>query len=317
MDSLFFWVRIQNIPPKYEIPENFPGIASVASRYIEYDDKLFLRSKKVRVRVEKKLSDPILTSKTIKLATNAEEQIDFYFENCLSICDACNWVFHENGKYRANSSYNTIGQSHANIMPNSVPVISFASKALMHGAFKFHGSRLPSSLIATSIFDQKKEKKYKRPTILKKPVREPKDDVLSIILVNDPDHSSDQSAPEHELNDHLTVGEGRKRGRPSSLETSPNKLKVFIDLLQAHEAQVHTKRLKQPDFLAALLATLGLTSNSTELALVTTKAQKKKRGSPIGSKNLKPRRSANQEDMTPLTPPAAPPSPSVKGKEVL
>ena len=46
MDSLFFWVRIQNILPKYEIPENFPGITSVAGRYIEYDDKLFIRSKK-------------------------------------------------------------------------------------------------------------------------------------------------------------------------------------------------------------------------------------------------------------------------------
>ncbi|KAL6129023.1 hypothetical protein ACLB2K_072376 [Fragaria x ananassa] len=105
MDSLFFWVCFKNIPPKYEIPENFPSIASVPGRYIEYDDKLFMQSKKVRVRVEKKLSDPILTSKNIKLATNAEEQIDFYFENCLSICDACNLVFHENGKCRANSSY--------------------------------------------------------------------------------------------------------------------------------------------------------------------------------------------------------------------
>ncbi|KAL6204725.1 hypothetical protein ACLB2K_021992 [Fragaria x ananassa] len=135
----FFWVRIQNIPPKYEIPENFPSIASIAGRYIEYDDKLFIRSKKVRIRVEKKLSDHILNSKTIKLATDAEVGIDFYFENCLSICDACNLVFHENGKCRANSGYSTAGHSNADIMPNSASVISFASKALVHGAFKFQG----------------------------------------------------------------------------------------------------------------------------------------------------------------------------------
>ncbi|KAL6227843.1 hypothetical protein ACLB2K_001799 [Fragaria x ananassa] len=172
MDSLFFWVRIQNIPPTYEILENFLGIASVAGRYIGYDDKLFMRSK--------------------------------------------------------------------------------------------------------------------------------------------------MTSPEYELKGDLTVGEGRKRGRPSSPETSPKKLKVLIDLLQAHEAHVHTKRLKQLDFLAAFSAkTLGLTSDSTELALVPTEAQKKKKRLPISSKNRKPRRSANQEDMTPSTPPAAPPSPSVKGKEVL
>ncbi|KAL6129325.1 hypothetical protein ACLB2K_072676 [Fragaria x ananassa] len=158
MDSLFFWVRIQNIPPKYENPKNFPGIASVASRYIEYDDKLFIRSKKVRVRVEKKLSDPILHSKTIKLTTNAKEEIDFYFENYLSICDACNLVFHENGKCRASSGYSTVGHSKANIKPNPVFVISFASKALVHGAFKFKGLVSPSTPIANSVFDEKTKK---------------------------------------------------------------------------------------------------------------------------------------------------------------
>ncbi|KAL6143438.1 hypothetical protein ACLB2K_054133 [Fragaria x ananassa] len=138
---------------------------------------------------------------------------------------------------------------------------------------------------------------HKRPIVLKNPTCEPEDDALAIIHVNDPDHSSDQNAPEHEPEGDLTVGEGRKRSRPSSRETSPKKLKVLIDLLQSHEAHVHTKRMKQPDFLVALSAkTLGLTSDSTEMALVTTEAQKKKRGRPIGSKNQKPRRSANQED---------------------
>lgn len=193
-DSLFFWVHIQNIPPKYEIPENFPGIASFGGRYIEYDDKLFIRSKKVRVRVEKKLSNPILHSKTIKLATDAEEEIDFYFENCLSICDASNLVFHENGKCRARSSYNTTGHSNVDIMPNPASAISFASKALVHGAFKFQGcSMSPSTPIATSALDQKKEKMHRRPTILKKPMHELEDDALTLIPVNDPNQSADQT----------------------------------------------------------------------------------------------------------------------------
>ncbi|KAL6131499.1 hypothetical protein ACLB2K_069874 [Fragaria x ananassa] len=175
--DLFFWVSIQNIPPKYEIPENFPGIASFGGRYIEHDDKLFIKSKKVWVRVEKKLSNPILNSKTIKLATDDEEEIDFYFENCLSICDACYLVFHENGKCRASSGYNIAGHSNVDIMPNPAFVISFASKALVHGSFKFQGcSMSPSTPIATSVLDQKKEKMHRRPTILKKPVRELEDD---------------------------------------------------------------------------------------------------------------------------------------------
>ncbi|KAL6144684.1 hypothetical protein ACLB2K_055375 [Fragaria x ananassa] len=319
MDSLFFWVRIQNIPPKYEIPENFPSIASVVGRYIEYDDKLFIRSKKVRVRVEMKLSDPILNSKTIKLASDVDEEINFYFENCLGICDACNLVFHEHGKCQANSSYNTAGHCNANIIPNPAFVISFASKALVHRAFKFQGSVSPSTPIATSVFDQKKEKMHKCPTILKKPTREPEDDALSLIPVNDPDQTFDQNASEHEPKDALIVREGCKRGKPSSPETSPKKLKVLIDLLQLHETHVHTKRMKHPNFLATLPAkALGLTPDPTEMTLVATKPQKKKRGRPIDSKNSKLRRSVNQEDMTcSLTPPAMPPSPSVKDKEVL
>ncbi|KAL6209172.1 hypothetical protein ACLB2K_020115 [Fragaria x ananassa] len=191
-----------------------------------------MRSKKVRVKVEKKLSDPILTSKTIKLATDAEEQIDFYFENCLSICHACNLVFHENGKCQANSSYNIAGQSHADITSNPAPVISFASKALMHGAFKFHGSRMPSSPMAALIFDKKKqEKTHKRPTILKKPAREPEDDAPTIIQVNDPDHSSNQTSPEYEPKGDLTVGEERKRGRPSSPETLPQEVEGLERLI--------------------------------------------------------------------------------------
>lgn len=48
------------------------------SIYIEYDEKLFIvKSKKVRVRVERKLSDPIFDVKTIKLAKNVEEELCF------------------------------------------------------------------------------------------------------------------------------------------------------------------------------------------------------------------------------------------------
>ncbi|KAM5578331.1 hypothetical protein ABKV19_008576, partial [Rosa sericea] len=81
LDALFFWVRITNIPPLFEDKDTIRDIAAIAGRVIELDDKLFDTTGKIRVRVSHALYKPFFLKKRVKLASEIEEEIGFFFEN--------------------------------------------------------------------------------------------------------------------------------------------------------------------------------------------------------------------------------------------
>ncbi|XP_062013980.1 uncharacterized protein LOC133730397 [Rosa rugosa] len=95
LTSLFFWVRIGNIPPLFEEPDMIKSIASVAGKFLEMDDKLFENVGKVRVHVAHDISKPFFLKKTLKLAPYVEVEISYFFENLVGKCDHCNLIYHE------------------------------------------------------------------------------------------------------------------------------------------------------------------------------------------------------------------------------
>ncbi|XP_062021336.1 uncharacterized protein LOC133737874 [Rosa rugosa] len=97
MDELFLWVKIRNIPPALEVKHTIMNIASVAGRFLEWDDKLFKASGAVRVHVAHQIAKPFFLTETLKLAPGVIEEISFFFENLLGRCHDCGLIVHEHG----------------------------------------------------------------------------------------------------------------------------------------------------------------------------------------------------------------------------
>ncbi|XP_061993559.1 uncharacterized protein LOC133711453 [Rosa rugosa] len=100
MDSLFFWVRIENIPPALEVKQTIINVASVAGKFLDIDKKLFDNTGNIRVRVSHEISRPFFLKRTLKLAPGIVEEISYFFENLNGVCQMCHLILHENGTCR-------------------------------------------------------------------------------------------------------------------------------------------------------------------------------------------------------------------------
>lgn len=67
MDTLFFWVGIQNIPKALENDKYIKNVDLVAGKYIYKNKKLFVVVKQVRVTVSHALNRPFHLKKTLKM----------------------------------------------------------------------------------------------------------------------------------------------------------------------------------------------------------------------------------------------------------
>ncbi|PRQ58031.1 hypothetical protein RchiOBHm_Chr1g0354791 [Rosa chinensis] len=61
MDSLFFWVWIENIPPAMDVKQTIINVASVAGQFLDIDKKLFDNTG--RIRFESPMRSQGLSSK--------------------------------------------------------------------------------------------------------------------------------------------------------------------------------------------------------------------------------------------------------------
>ena len=98
MNSLFFWVRITNIPPALEKPDIIEDAAIVAGSFIQHDDREWKAKKKIRVRVEHGIEKPFIQMKTIKFEAGVEADISYFYENLTGLCKRCKLIFHLSGE---------------------------------------------------------------------------------------------------------------------------------------------------------------------------------------------------------------------------
>ncbi|KAL6137713.1 hypothetical protein ACLB2K_063002 [Fragaria x ananassa] len=96
MDKLYFWVGILNMPKALEKDRYIKNTASVASKYICKDEKLFATTEQIRVRVSHALDGPFYGKKTLKIINGVVAEIIFQFENLIGLCKHCNLIQHEN-----------------------------------------------------------------------------------------------------------------------------------------------------------------------------------------------------------------------------
>ena len=140
------YVSVTLDPPFFEIPKNFPVLGAVAGKFLEYDERTWRLSKRLRVRVERKLSEHIFTEQTLKLDKNIEAEIHFFFEKCLGMCPDCYLVYHEDGRCYATPSIvnKHAGSTNGKTLEAAVPGLGFAASHLVNGQFRFQGTQQPT-----------------------------------------------------------------------------------------------------------------------------------------------------------------------------
>ncbi|XP_061989516.1 uncharacterized protein LOC133708083 [Rosa rugosa] len=323
LNSLFYWVRISNIPPLFEVPNNFLDIAAVAGEYIEYDEKLFVNSGKVRVRVSHEILKPFFLQKTLKLAPRVEPEISYFFENLVGKCHVCNLIYHEDDRCPSSTSI-----AKDTLMPKpgetkleiSSPFISFTTNQFINGTFKFQGLKTPIlPAVGRSLFG-KDNGNGRKPLVLRgKASNASPNNSLAIVLI-DPSSSEKHVDPEP-----VQLKDGNKISRSPSLYSSPKKLKTLLSKLfqQPDPSMALAKKVKMPEFttristkslgmIEALSSILVPKEHPSEHA-----APKKKRGRPLGSKskNLPKTKKVTEAQELYYAYLTKPPSSSAKGKE--
>ncbi|XP_024195703.1 uncharacterized protein LOC112198832 [Rosa chinensis] len=324
METLFFWVKIMNIPLTLEVKEMIINVASLTGHFLELDQKLFDTSAKIQVQVAHEITKPFILKKTLKLAPGVVEEIVFFFENLIGRCRKCNLIFHANGSCLVATPPKTDPSTAAAPRLDLVsPFIGFKEPFFTHGMFKFQGSQLHIPPVARNLFSNMDTPRGRRPLVIKHAqlrqsmTQEDKDANQILAMV------PGDSEP--------TV----KRSRPASPFTSLKKLKfVFEELQSNREREAATKKIKVPKFSSKIMAkSLGLIETrggmlvpkevmtpiatiSSEAAKMENSSHKKKRGRPLGSKNKKPsnKKDPAQEVLSLLYSKKSP-SPSSKGKE--
>nr|XP_011457626.1 PREDICTED: uncharacterized protein LOC105349503 [Fragaria vesca subsp. vesca] len=97
LNSPFFWVRIENIPPKLEVFETIEDAAIVIGDRPFVDLPLLNSAGEVRVRVSRALDRPFIFEKVLKLAPGIVKNVLFFYENLVGMCSICKLIFHCDG----------------------------------------------------------------------------------------------------------------------------------------------------------------------------------------------------------------------------
>ncbi|KAL6184375.1 hypothetical protein ACLB2K_045777 [Fragaria x ananassa] len=97
LQSLFFWVRLENIPPRLETPTVIEDASIVAGDDPYVDLNLLNSTGEVRVRVSHALDKPFIFEKVLKLALGIVKNVVFFYENLVAICASCKLIYHLDG----------------------------------------------------------------------------------------------------------------------------------------------------------------------------------------------------------------------------
>ncbi|XP_062028351.1 uncharacterized protein LOC133744227 [Rosa rugosa] len=143
LNTLYFWVKITNIPLAFEVKETIINVASIAGRFLEFDRRLFDTTGTIRVHVAHDITKPFFLKKTIKLAPGVIEEITFFYENLIGRCRKCNLIFHEAGTCLIATPPKTkpiaASPKHMNLV-NSF--LGFKEPLFTNGLFKFQGTQM-------------------------------------------------------------------------------------------------------------------------------------------------------------------------------
>ncbi|KAM5572397.1 hypothetical protein ABKV19_012454 [Rosa sericea] len=319
MNDLFFWVKLRNIPPTLEVRNTIVNTASIAGRFLEWDEKLFKATWDIRVHVAHHIAKPFFLTKTLKLAPGVIEEISFFFENLLGRCQDCSLIFHENGECQY-AGKNTQPSLDPKRVENKVEWPSsfagFTHCNFSGGAFRFQGIQKPIlPPVARSLFSSGSLPNLRKPMVLRHAnLQTPEEANKQLALVP----SAEQSP--------------LKRGRPSSPFASPKKLKLTLGELTvgSNGSPAPTKKIKMPAASIKISAkSLGLVETPGGMlvpaevmmprgAVSLDSTIKKKRGRPFGSRNKNPpkiKTHVSAEDVLSYLHSGKPTSLSLKGKE--
>ncbi|KAM5555296.1 hypothetical protein ABKV19_023279 [Rosa sericea] len=188
MESLFFWVWIENIPPAIEVKQTIINVASVAGKFLDIGKKLFDNTGRIRVRVSHEITRPFFQKKTLRLAPGTKEEISYFFENLNGVCKLCHLILHDEGACRMATQFElqqtekTKGEKKLEL-PN--PFQSVANEMFHNGTFRFNDIQTPVlPPIARNLFGTKDATKQRKSVVIRSAQLKPSDvSDLTLVLV--------------------------------------------------------------------------------------------------------------------------------------
>ncbi|KAL6184648.1 hypothetical protein ACLB2K_046048 [Fragaria x ananassa] len=205
MNKLYFWVGILNIPKALEKDRYIRNVSTIIGTYIYKDDRLFVATQQIRVRVSHALNRPFYEKKkTLKIMDGVVKEFVFQFENMIGVCKHCDLIQHEHGVCLK------VGGGNPN--PSSSKVVfpaSFRANSIVFtdASFLFKGSENESTpSVVCGLFDPKLT--IRKLTIIRR----------ETIL----EEANPASQAVVTIDTGKKVVETLKRGRPSSPTASPN-----------------------------------------------------------------------------------------------
>ncbi|XP_062013748.1 uncharacterized protein LOC133730088 [Rosa rugosa] len=286
MNLLFFWVKITGIPPALEEKTIIMNVASVAGKYLDFDQRLYNNKNQIRVHVAHAISHPFFLKRTLKIIPGVVKEITFFYENLHGICKDCQLLCHEQDvcpTVDAQAMHNTTTRSETSGKSLTSHFPGLSDLRFQNGSFRFQGLQTPLlPPVVRNLFGTSAINKHRKPIVVRSENLRPAAEGNALALVPVDVEPS-------------TV----KRNRPASPYTSPKKLKfLFHDGETAASSAMLPKKLKVPEFHTKFSAkSLGLIAApggvlvpkegslpKESLQLVKVES-KKKRGRPLGSKN--------------------------------
>ncbi|KAL6146657.1 hypothetical protein ACLB2K_057335 [Fragaria x ananassa] len=165
LQSLFFWVRLENIPPRLETPVVIEDAAIVAGDNPHVDLNLLNSTGEVRVRVSHALDRPFIFEKVLKLAPGIVKNIVFFYENLVGMCATCKLIFHLDGICKKKVAKSAVQDSQKENRVEAL--VNLANPNYSQGSLKFTGA-MPSILKPLQPQMPSKPPLTRKPIVIKK-----------------------------------------------------------------------------------------------------------------------------------------------------
>ncbi|KAL6209881.1 hypothetical protein ACLB2K_020820 [Fragaria x ananassa] len=146
LQSLFFCVRLENIPPRLETPAVIEDVSIIAGDDPHVDLNLLNSTREVRVRVSHALDIHFIFEKVLKLGPRIVKNIVFFYENLVGMCARCKLIYQLDGMCKKKVAKSTMQEPHKK---NRVEeLVNFANPNYSQGLLNFIGVQYGGAMLS-------------------------------------------------------------------------------------------------------------------------------------------------------------------------